>query len=96
MIRWLPSDVAGKFQFQFLCIPVPKSCCCFRDAILQSVGFSAAPVFAAAGVWFAVFGVALFLAGCCYCCCPSRSTSYSRAALVVSLLLLLTFTAAAA
>uniref|UniRef100_A0A453NGY7 Uncharacterized protein n=1 Tax=Aegilops tauschii subsp. strangulata TaxID=200361 RepID=A0A453NGY7_AEGTS len=61
-----------------------------------SVGFSAAPVFAAAGVWFAVFGAALFLAGCCYCCCPSRSTSYSRAALVVSLLLLLAFTAAAA
>ncbi|EMS62272.1 hypothetical protein TRIUR3_12591 [Triticum urartu] len=28
-----------------------------------SVGFSAAPVFAAAGVWFAVFGAALFLAG---------------------------------
>ncbi|KAI4977936.1 hypothetical protein ZWY2020_014490 [Hordeum vulgare] len=61
-----------------------------------SVGFSAAPVFAAAGVWFVVFGAALFLAGCCYCCCPSRSTSYSRAALVVSLLLLLAFTAAAA
>ncbi|KAM0876339.1 hypothetical protein ACQ4PT_036238 [Festuca glaucescens] len=61
-----------------------------------SVGFSAAPVFAAAGIWFAVFGAALFLAGCCYCCCPSRSTSYSRAALVISLLLLLVFTAAAA
>lgn len=60
------------------------------------MGFSAAPVFAAAGVWFAVFGAALFVAGCCYCCCPSRSTSYSRVALVVSLLLLLAFTAAAA
>ncbi|CAM0946449.1 unnamed protein product [Alopecurus aequalis] len=61
-----------------------------------SVGFSAAPVFAAAGIWFAVFGAALFLAGCCYCCCPSRSTSYSRAALVISLALLLVFTVAAA
>ncbi|KAM0828571.1 hypothetical protein ACQ4PT_067456 [Festuca glaucescens] len=60
-----------------------------------SVGFSAAPVFAAAGIWFAVFGAALFLAGCCYCCCPSRSTSYSRAGLVISFALLLLFTAAA-
>ncbi|XP_014755803.1 uncharacterized protein LOC100836775 isoform X2 [Brachypodium distachyon] len=61
-----------------------------------SVGFSAAPVFAAAGVWFALFGAALFLAGCCFCCFPSRSASYSRAVISISLLLLLVFTAAAA
>ncbi|RCV05150.1 hypothetical protein SETIT_1G059600v2 [Setaria italica] len=63
-----------------------------------SVGFTAAPVFAAAGVWFVVFGIALFLAGCCFCCCPGggASDSYSRACLVVSLLLLLVATAAAA
>ncbi|KAK3152322.1 hypothetical protein QOZ80_2BG0157370 [Eleusine coracana subsp. coracana] len=62
-----------------------------------SVGFTAAPVFAAAAVWFVVFGIALFLAGCCFCCCcTGRATSYSRACLAVSLLLLLAATAAAA
>ncbi|OEL13512.1 hypothetical protein BAE44_0025471 [Dichanthelium oligosanthes] len=63
-----------------------------------SVGFTAAPVFAAAGVWFVVFGIALFLAGCCFCCCPGSGGggSYSRACLVVSLALLLVATAAAA
>jgi hypothetical protein len=25
-----------------------------------------------AGVWFVVFGIGLFIAGCCFCCCPSR------------------------
>uniref|UniRef100_A0A0D3F1M7 Uncharacterized protein n=1 Tax=Oryza barthii TaxID=65489 RepID=A0A0D3F1M7_9ORYZ len=65
-----------------------------------SVGFTAAPVFAAAAIWFVVFGVSLFLAGCCFCCCPGSSRrgggSYSCTALVVSLVLLLAFTAAAA
>uniref|UniRef100_A0A0E0CGS9 Uncharacterized protein n=1 Tax=Oryza meridionalis TaxID=40149 RepID=A0A0E0CGS9_9ORYZ len=63
-----------------------------------SVGFTAAPVFAAAAIWFVVFGVALFLAGCCFCCCPGSrgGGSYSCTALVVSLVLLLAFTAAAA
>uniref|UniRef100_A0A0E0JWF9 Uncharacterized protein n=1 Tax=Oryza punctata TaxID=4537 RepID=A0A0E0JWF9_ORYPU len=63
-----------------------------------SVGFTAAPVFAAAAIWFVVFGVALFLAGCCFCCCHGRGggDSYSCTALVVSLVLLLAFTAAAA
>jgi len=69
------------------------------DAIIdpQSVGFTAAPVFAAAGVWFVVFGIGLFIAGCCFCCCPSGGgDSYSRACLFVSLVLLLVVTAAAA
>ncbi|XP_015624337.2 uncharacterized protein [Oryza sativa Japonica Group] len=65
-----------------------------------SVGFTVAPVFAAAAIWFVVFGVSLFLAGCCFCCCPGSSRggggSYSCTALVVSLVLLLAFTAAAA
>ncbi|CAN6243325.1 unnamed protein product [Urochloa humidicola] len=64
-----------------------------------SVGFTAAPVFAAAAAWFALFGIALFLACCCFCCCPttaSSSSSYSRACLAVSLVLLLAATAAAA
>lgn len=72
----------------------------FRGAISiipQSVGFTAAPVFAAAAVWFVVFGITLFLAACCFCCCPNdRRRSYSRACLVVSLILLLVATAAAA
>ena len=63
----------------------------------QSVGFTAAPVFAAAAVWFVVFGIALFLAGCCFCCCPGGGDAHhSRACLVVSLVLLLAATAAAA
>ena len=72
------------------------------DAIIdpQSVGFTAAPVFAAAGVWFVVFGIGLFIAGCCFCCCPSGGggggDSYSRVCLFVSLVLLLVVTAAAA
>uniref|UniRef100_A0A0D9VD16 Uncharacterized protein n=1 Tax=Leersia perrieri TaxID=77586 RepID=A0A0D9VD16_9ORYZ len=65
-----------------------------------SVGFTAAPVFAAAAIWFVVFGVALFLAACCFCCCPSRrragADDYSCTAIAVSLVLLLAFTAAAA
>ncbi|XP_040376278.1 uncharacterized protein LOC102704951 [Oryza brachyantha] len=63
-----------------------------------SVGFTAAPVFAAAGIWFVVLGIALLLAGRCFCCCPGRGGggSYSCTALVVSLVLLLAFTAAAA
>ncbi|GJM90411.1 hypothetical protein PR202_ga06688 [Eleusine coracana subsp. coracana] len=66
------------------------------DRVL-SVGFTAAPVFAAAAVWFVVFGIALFLAGSCFCCCcTGRATSYSRACLAVSLVLLLAATAAAA
>ncbi|RLN08081.1 hypothetical protein C2845_PM11G00770 [Panicum miliaceum] len=62
------------------------------------VGFTAAPIFAAAAVWFVVFGIALFLAGCCFCCCPGGggNADYSRACLVVSLALLLAATAAAA
>lgn len=62
----------------------------------QSVGFTAAPVFAAATVWFVVFGIVLFVAACCFCCCPGRASSYSRACLAISLLLLLAVTAAAA
>ncbi|CAN6237355.1 unnamed protein product [Urochloa humidicola] len=66
-----------------------------------SVGFTAAPAFAAAAVWFAVFGAALFLAGCCFCCCPGprgggAASSYSPARLAVTLVLLLAATAAAA
>ncbi|WVZ77596.1 hypothetical protein U9M48_025449 [Paspalum notatum var. saurae] len=63
-----------------------------------SVGFTAAPVFAAAGVWFVVFGIGLFLAGCCFCCCrgSGRAASHSRACFAVSLALLLVATAAAA
>jgi hypothetical protein len=43
-----------------------------------------------------VFGIALFLAACCFCCCPGRAWSYSRTCLAVSLVLLVAVTAAAA
>lgn len=63
---------------------------------LASVGFSAAPVFVAAAVWFVVFAVAAFIACCCRCCRGGNGDySYSRVAFVVSLVLLLLFTAAA-
>nr|CAD1840149.1 unnamed protein product [Ananas comosus var. bracteatus] len=60
-----------------------------------SVSFTAAPLFAVAGVWFLGFGLVLFFICCCFCCCPGRSYSYSRAAYALSLMLLILFTAAA-
>ncbi|XP_073001852.1 uncharacterized protein [Typha latifolia] len=59
-----------------------------------SVGFSAAPVFSIAAIWFLCFGLTLFFIACCYCCFPRRNYSYSPAAYAFSLILLITFTAA--
>lgn len=67
---------------------------------LASAGFSAAPVFAFAALWFVAVAVAaLWLVSCC-CCCRGgngngNSYSYSRRVFALSLLLLLAFTAAA-
>jgi hypothetical protein len=65
---------------------------------MQSAGFSAAPVFAFAALWFDAVA-ALWLVSCC-CCCRGgngngNSYSYSRRVFALSLLLLLAFTAAA-
>ncbi|KAL5697793.1 hypothetical protein ACHQM5_028909 [Ranunculus cassubicifolius] len=60
-----------------------------------SVGFTAAPLFVIAIVWFIVFGLTLSLVCCCYCCCPHAPYGYSRTAYALSLILLILFTVAA-
>ncbi|XP_058111428.1 uncharacterized protein LOC131254729 [Magnolia sinica] len=60
-----------------------------------SVGFTGAPLFAIALIWFSVFGLTLFLICCYYCCCRRRSYSYSRTAYALSLIFLMLFTIAA-
>ncbi|XP_064994293.1 uncharacterized protein LOC135630919 isoform X1 [Musa acuminata AAA Group] len=57
-----------------------------------SVGFTVAPLFAVAAVWFFGFALVLSLICCCYCCFPRRSCSFSRTtcALAVALLILCT------
>lgn len=60
-----------------------------------SVGFTAAPFFVIAAVWFLVFGISLFLICCCYCCCPREPYGYSRIAYALSLIFLVLFTLAA-
>jgi hypothetical protein len=64
---------------------------------VQSVAFSAAPVFAVAAVWFVAFAVASLVACCCRCCRGKTASdyTYSRKTFAVSLLLVLAFTATA-
>lgn len=59
---------------------------------MQSVGFTAAPLFAAAAIWFLGFGVFLlvnFL--CCFCRERDEPKEHSRAAYLISLILLAIF-----
>ncbi|KAG9450210.1 hypothetical protein H6P81_010175 [Aristolochia fimbriata] len=60
-----------------------------------SVGFTAAPPFVVAVVWFVIFGLVLLSMCCYFCCCRRRSYSYSRTAYALSLILLILFTCAA-
>lgn len=63
---------------------------------LASAGFSAAPVFSFAALWFVAVAAAALVTCCCSCCCRgSSSYSYSRRVFALSLLFLLVFTAAA-
>ncbi|KAG6523823.1 hypothetical protein ZIOFF_013710 [Zingiber officinale] len=62
---------------------------------LQSVGFTAAPLFAISIAWFLGFGLVLFFICCCLCFCRRRNHSYSRVAYALSLILLILFTCAA-
>uniref|UniRef100_A0A3N7FBL3 Transmembrane protein n=1 Tax=Populus trichocarpa TaxID=3694 RepID=A0A3N7FBL3_POPTR len=56
-----------------------------------SVGFTAAPLFAIAAIWFLVFGLCL-LCGClCHFCCKRQSYGYSRTAYAISLVFLILF-----
>ncbi|KAL6603759.1 hypothetical protein ACP70R_044120 [Stipagrostis hirtigluma subsp. patula] len=63
---------------------------------LASAGFSAAPVFVVAALWFVAVAAAALVACCCRCCCGGGSKySYSRRVLALSLVILLLATAAA-
>ncbi|CAN6681318.1 unnamed protein product [Malus baccata var. baccata] len=57
-----------------------------------SVGFTAAPFFVTAVVWFVLFGISLLLIYFCYCCCRKEPYGYSRVAYVLSLSILIFFT----
>ncbi|XP_009364044.2 uncharacterized protein LOC103953962 [Pyrus x bretschneideri] len=57
-----------------------------------SVGFTAAPFFVTAVVWFVVFGISLLLICFCYCCCRKEQYGYSRVAYALSLTILIFFT----
>ncbi|CAL5053984.1 unnamed protein product [Urochloa decumbens] len=65
---------------------------------LASAGFSAAPVFVLAALWFVAVAAAALVACCCRCCrggAGGSNYSYSRRAFALSLVLLIVFTAAA-
>ncbi|XP_020594874.1 uncharacterized protein LOC110034976, partial [Phalaenopsis equestris] len=60
-----------------------------------SVGFTAAPLFGIALVWFVIFGLILIISACCYCCCHRPLHPHSLSAYAISLSLLILFTLAA-
>ncbi|WRX31668.1 hypothetical protein QQP08_024155 [Theobroma cacao] len=60
-----------------------------------SVGFTAAPFFAIAAVWFVIFALCLFIICIRHCCCRLDNYGYSRTAYALSLILLILFTIAA-
>ncbi|KAF8687164.1 hypothetical protein HU200_042828 [Digitaria exilis] len=63
---------------------------------LASAGFSAAPVFVLAALWFVAVAAAALVACCCCCCRGGGSNySYSRRVFALSLVFLIVFTAAA-
>lgn len=62
---------------------------------MQSVGFSAAPLFILAVVWFLGFLLVLMFLCFHYFCCGHRKYSYSRIAYACSLACLILFTVAA-
>uniref|UniRef100_A0A0D9VM86 Uncharacterized protein n=1 Tax=Leersia perrieri TaxID=77586 RepID=A0A0D9VM86_9ORYZ len=63
--------------------------------ISESVGYTAAPLFAIALVWFVLFFLVMLGICCKHCCCPHRRYTYSRTAYALSLILLILFTCAA-
>ncbi|KAK4757290.1 hypothetical protein SAY87_007417 [Trapa incisa] len=66
-----------------------------NDHYWASVGFTAAPFFVIAAVWFVLFGLTLSLICLCYCCCRREPYGYSRIAYALSLIILILFTVAA-
>ncbi|KAG5540973.1 hypothetical protein RHGRI_021009 [Rhododendron griersonianum] len=60
-----------------------------------SVGFTAAPFFIIAAIWFFLFGLCLSLICLCYCCCRREPYGYSKIAYALSLIFLILFNVAA-
>ncbi|KAL3566095.1 hypothetical protein D5086_031510 [Populus alba] len=56
-----------------------------------SVGFTAAPLFAIAAVWFLVFGLCLLIGCLCHFCCKRQRYGYSQTAYALSLVFLILF-----
>lgn len=56
-----------------------------------SVGFTAAPLFAIAAVWFLVFGLCLLIGCLCHFCCKRQRYGYSQTAYALSLVFLVLF-----
>ncbi|KAJ4827236.1 hypothetical protein Tsubulata_015198 [Turnera subulata] len=56
-----------------------------------SVGYTAAPLFVIAAIWFLVFGLSLLLLSICYFCCKKQAHGYSRIAYALSLVFLILF-----
>lgn len=61
---------------------------------MQSVGFTAVPLFAIAAIWFLGFGLCLLIVSVCYFCCQRQTYGYSRTAYALSLIFLVLFTIA--
>jgi len=59
---------------------------------MQSVAFSAVPLFITAAVWFFVFGVCLLVICLCHFCFRREPVGYSRVAYALSLIFLVLFT----
>ncbi|XVF86375.1 hypothetical protein PTKIN_Ptkin18bG0034800 [Pterospermum kingtungense] len=61
----------------------------------SSVGFTAAPLFLIAAIWFLGFGMCLLVITLCNCCCLHQHYGYSQTIYLLSLIFLAFFTTAA-
>jgi hypothetical protein len=61
---------------------------------MQSVAYTAVPLFLIAVLWFVGFGVVLLVISCCCCFCRSKSNAYSPGCYFSSLVLLIVLTMA--
>ncbi|WRX27824.1 hypothetical protein QQP08_020311 [Theobroma cacao] len=62
---------------------------------VESVGFTAAPLFLIAAFWFLGFGMCLLVITLCHCCCRRQHYDYSQTIYLLSLFFLTLFTIAA-
>ena len=65
-----------------------------RFLCMQSVAYTAVPLFLIAVLWFVGFGVVLLVISCCCCFCRSKSNAYSPGCYFSSLVLLIVLTMA--